>query len=301
MFPDASPIREVSGAHFSNPATQLPKSSVPAMFLEIGPASLVIQGTKSGSPWQCEEKRVVEKVKLIMAQIADLLPVLKQRAYRITNTRYMPYVPKMMVEAVKSVDESTLTPMAAVAGAVADALKEFLNHEGIETLSVNNGGDISVFNSTDRTLTIDIGDIRNSKGPQRMLSVRGLTDYGVATSGLGGRSLTLGLADTVTVVAPTAALADAAATFVCNHTNTMSDKVRRIRAVEVDPLTDIPDEMVTIQVNQLTREDRNKALQNGLTVASNLQKSRLIYGSVIVLQGDMVTTINGDYPIILEV
>jgi len=271
------------------------------MFLEIGPASLVIIGEKDGEPYEFQKEKLVQKIKSILGEIRECLPVLKQKAYKIKNTKHMPDVPRKMVEAVKVINESSLTPMAAVAGSVSDALKEFLKNEGLDLVSVNNGGDISIFNKKGRCLRIDIGDIHTGESSPYMLNIEQLIDYGLATSGFGGRSFTLGLADIVTVIAATGAVADAAATFICNCTNIDSDQVIRQKASEIDPLTDIPDDNVTMRIGKLNYVDRMQALGNGLNIADNIKKQRHIYDAIITLQGHMVTTINGDSPIKLEV
>jgi len=271
------------------------------MFIEIGPASLVVNGEKDGIPYEFDRFRVEEKIRSILEEIKEYLPVLKQKARKIKNTNHMPYVPRKMVDAVKVIDEVSLTPMAAVAGSVADALKEFLKNEGLDLISVNNGGDISIFNKNVRELKIDIGDIHTGESSPHLLSIEQITDYGLATSGFGGRSFTLGLADSVTVIATTGALADAAATFICNCTNTETDQVIRRKASEIDPLTDIPDYEVTIKINVLNNFDIMKSLENGLYNASKLKQLNYIYDAVIKLQGHMVTTIDGDNPIKLEV
>jgi ApbE superfamily uncharacterized protein (UPF0280 family) len=271
------------------------------MFLEIGPASIVIQGEKDGKPYDLEKEKLVQKVDSILGEIREFLPVLKQKAYKIKNTKHMPDVPRKMVEAVKVIDEASLTPMAAVAGSVSDALKEFLKSEGLDLVSVNNGGDISIFNKKGRGLRIDIGDIHTGESLPYVLNIERLIDYGLATSGFGGRSFTLGLADIVTVVAATGAIADAAATFICNCTNTESEQVVRRKASEIDPLTDIPDDNVTIIIGELNEEDISNALEIGLNKAANIKKQKHIYDAIIKLRGHMVTTINGDNPIKLEV
>jgi hypothetical protein len=271
------------------------------VFLEIGPASLVIQGEKDGKPYEFEREMLVQRIKSILAEIRECLPVLKQKAYKIKNTKHMPDVPRKMVEAVKAIDEASLNPMAAVAGSVADAIREFLKNEGLDLVSVNNGGDISIFNNIGRHLKIDIGDIQTGQSSSYMLNIEQFTVYGLATSGFGGRSFTLGLADSVTVVAATGAIADAAATFICNCTNTDSDQVIRRRASEIDPLTDIPDDNVTIRIGELNEKDILNALENGLGIATNIKNKKHIYDTIIKIRGHMVTTINGDNPIKLEV
>jgi hypothetical protein len=271
------------------------------MFIEVGPVSLVINGEKDDMPYEFDRFRIEEKIRRILKEIKEYLPVLKQKAHKIKNTNHMTNVPRKMVDAVKVIDEVSLTPMAAVAGSVADALKEFLKNEGLDLISVNNGGDISIYNKNGRELKIDIGDIRTGESSPHLLSIEQITDYGLATSGFGGRSFTLGLADSVTVIATTGALADAAATFICNCTNTETDQVIRRKASEIDPLTDISDCEVTIKINVLNNFDIMKSLENGLYNASKLKQLNYIYDAVIKLQGHMVTTIDGDNPIKLEV
>ena len=79
-----------------------------------------------------------------------------------------------MIRAVKAVDEATLTPMAAVAGAVADLVKEYLSSSGeIDLLSVNNGGDISICNRSGRPMRIGIGDIGSTIPTPYVMKVEG--------------------------------------------------------------------------------------------------------------------------------
>ena len=271
------------------------------MFIEIGPASLVVYGEKEGMPYEFDRSRLEEKIQNILRDIREYLPVLKQKAYKIKNTKHMPDVARKMVEAVKTIDEMSLTPMAAVAGSVSDALKEHIKSEGLDIISVNNGGDISVFDRYEKGLKVGIGDIHTGRATSYTLDIKGFSDYGLATSGFGGRSLTLGLADSVTVVAATGAVADAAATFICNNTSIITNQVRRIKASEIDPLTDIPEEYVTVEINELSEGVINDSLEKGLQLAFKIKIKKYIYDAIIKLKDHIVTTINGGYPIILEV
>ncbi len=103
-------------------------------------------------------------------------------------------------------------------------------------------------------MSIGIGDIGSGAPTPYVLKVEGLRSFGVATSGFGGRSFTLGLADIVSVVADSAALADAAATLVANRTFVEAAGVVRRKGRELDPLTDIPDELVTVERGPLDAE-----------------------------------------------
>lgn len=221
----------------------LDPSNPALMLIDIGPTTLTVNVERDGKPNAFDKTRLVEHVKEILADIRGCLPVLKQKAYKIRRTTYLPMVARRMVDAVKAVDETSLTPMAAVAGAVAEQLKECLIGEGLEFLSVNNGGDIAIVNKRSKPVTIRIGDIERSCSTPYILKIGELIDFGVATSGFGGRSFTLGLADIVSVVASSAPLADAAATHIGNSTNFDAASVVRRKAVQIDPSTDIPEEM----------------------------------------------------------
>lgn len=271
------------------------------MFLEVGPASLVISCKRQGIICEVDKVEAERHLANILREIRDCLPVLRQRAHRIHKTAHMPEVAAMMVDAVKKVDEATLTPMAAVAGAVSERMRDLLKIDGADLITVNNGGDIAVHNGAGGEVTIGIGDIRTGRTTPYVLKINGHSDFGIATSGFGGRSLTLGLADIVTVVAGSSAVADAAATFLCNRTNVVTDKVLRRKASEVDPSTDIPDELVTVSITDLSNEEVDLALGKGLTEAYRLKKDSIIHDAVFLLKERMVTTIAGDEYIRLEV
>jgi len=271
------------------------------MYIEIGPASLVVNGEKNGRQYKLVKHVIEGIIRNVLKDISDYLPVLKQRAYKIKNVLHLPEVAKRMTEAAKMIDEASLTPMAAVAGAVSDMVKERLKAKGLEFVSVNNGGDLSIFNKNGRMVRIGIGNIMNNKETPYVINVKGINDFGVATSGFGGRSLTLGLADIVTVIGKSGAIADAAATYICNCTNVETDKVMRRKASEIDPNTDIPNELVTVQIYDLGRELVKKAMGNGLSAAKNLKKNDLINDAMIIFKEEIVTTVENNKYISLEV
>jgi hypothetical protein len=142
-----------------------------------------------------------------------------------------------------------------------------------------------------RTVRIAIGDINGNRVTPYRLVVNGLASFGMATSGFGGRSFTLGIADAATVVSGSGAVADAAATYVGNATNVETWLVARKKAAEIDPDTDIPDEMVTVRVGKLDGELVREALSRGLAAALKLKEAGIIRDAVLMLRDEMVTTI----------
>ncbi len=271
------------------------------MLIDVGPTTLVLKGEKGGQDYSFDRTAVTARVEWILAQIKECLPVLKQKAFLIRKTAYLPRAGRAMVEAVKEIDPATLTPMAAVAGTVAEEVLDFLKGEGLEFLSVNNGGDIAAFNHRPKPVAIGIGDIRSGGPSPYVLGIQGLAEFGVATSGFGGRSFTLGLADMVSVVARSAPVADAAATFICNRTNVEHASVVRRKAAEIDPSTDIPEEMVTVRIGELSPEAVREALSKGKVAAERLKSERRILDAVIALKGEAVTTIEPGGNILVEV
>ena len=268
--------------------------------IEIGPVSMRLLGQRGGLLFQFSRPDVEYYVSQLLSQITNVLPILKQKAWRIKNPVFLPEVAQAMLGAVRAVNEETLTPMAAVAGAIADAVKARLSLQELDYLSVNNGGDISVLNPRNTPVRIGIGDINRGTVPHT-LTIDSLSHFGLATSGFGGRSFTLGIADMVTVVARTAALADAAATHIGNHIRIDSLNVTRRPAREIDPLTDIPDELVTVKIGRLSGGEITEALAAGKRAAGRLKSQGIILDAVIVLRGKMVTTINGGGNVQLEV
>ncbi len=271
------------------------------MYIDIGPASLVITGEKDSNPVEFDRSFLEEAVERILGEIGNCLPVLRQRAYRIKKTSGLPPVVANMVLAAKAVDEESLTPLAAVAGAVSDSLKGIIGPAKADLLMVNNGGDISILNRANRTLRIGLSDITGGKATPYVVTVKGIESFGVATSGFGGRSFTLGLADCATVIGSTGAIADAAATFVGNMTNVETNLVQRRRACEIDPLTDIPDEFVTVQIGELGSDHVKEALEAGRMAAERLKLAGIIYDAMILLKGKTVSTICGGGNIDVEV
>lgn len=108
---------------------------------------------------------------------------------------------------------------------------------------------------------------------------------GIATSGRGGRSLSLGIADSVTVLAKTAAAADVAATLIANAVNVDAPQVERCKACELDPDSDLGEQLVVTGCGDLTLNQIDTALNAGEAFAKNLVRSKRIQSAFIVLQG----------------
>ena len=186
-----------------------------------------------------------------------------------------------------------VTPMAAVAGAVADTVLAAMVRPGVERAAVDNGGDIAL-HLAPGARDYAIGVAIDTGGPRRTHAVPvphvlriGAADpwRGVATSGWRGRSLSLGIADSVTVVAADGARADAAATMIANAVDVDHPAVRRAPAREVRDDSDLGALPVTVGVGALPDDAVDRALEAGLGRARECVGRGLAAGALLVLAG----------------
>jgi ApbE superfamily uncharacterized protein (UPF0280 family) len=209
-------------------------------------------------------------------------------------------IAQTMWQACHACTEEFITPMAAVAGAVAQALIDSYRLSGIDRAWVNNGGDIAVYLREGHSLKIGLfADLSclNEEMLQAGISVNGFFEItpqsgvrGVATSGWRGRSHSLGLADSVTALAATAAIADAAATVIANAVNVQDPRIVRVPANSLKDDADLGDILVTVDVPELSQTQIHDAMQHGLTQALLLKNKGLIISAVITCQGWVTST-----------
>ena len=187
-----------------------------------------------------------------------------------------------------------VTPMAAVAGAVADEMLETMLFEAqkpdscvehIHRMYVNNGGDIAFWLNTGESFSIGVVD--NPGIPE--LNARVSLAYespvrGIATSGWRGRSLSLGIADAVTVLAGSAATADAAATLIANDVNVYYPGILKRPASEVKDESDLGMLPVTVDVPPLPVDQISEALKRGAQTAGNFIRTGKIEAAYLSLQ-----------------
>lgn len=191
-----------------------------------------------------------------------------------------------MIDSVLEIGDEDLTPMAAVAGTLADEVADFLFERGMTKVVVDNGGDVAIRADREDPITVGIRPDVNDRAVSYVLGLDpDLRSHGVATSGLGGRSLTRGIASAATVVARTASLADAAATAVANASFLEDEQVFRRPAGEMDPYTDIAGLDVTVKVGPLPEEKKSRALSQSIRKAEDLVQRRVIYGAFVAVQG----------------
>lgn len=182
-----------------------------------------------------------------------------------------------------------ITPMAAVAGSVADhVLAAMTAAADLERAYVNNGGDIALHLESDASFAIGIV---GCLAPPRVVGTVALGARdgigGVATSGWSGRSHSLGIADAVTVLAKTAAAADAAATVIANAVDLPGHPgVWRVPAKNLVCDSDLGERLVTCEVAPFRPEEIATALGHGMIAAERLRRDGLIAAAFLHLQGE---------------
>jgi ApbE superfamily uncharacterized protein (UPF0280 family) len=180
-----------------------------------------------------------------------------------------------------------VTPMAAVAGAVADELLAvLLRGRTLSKAIVNDGGDIAFHLAPGMALATGIVADIDAPALDAISTIPAASPVrGIATSGWRGRSQSLGIADAVTVLARTAAEADAAATLIANAVNVESPSIVRRPARALREDSDLGDLPVTVAVGRLPSRAVDQALARGVAVARRMRAQGLIQAAFLALQG----------------
>lgn len=230
------------------------------VFVDYGPASMVITARRQGAPAVDLAKAAFPLIQDALGEIAKALPVLRQYS-REGDFSQLEGLPRVMAEAALAIGEETLTPMAAVAGTIADAVADWIFARGADLVAVNNGGDVALRLGPGQQMRMGI--LPDLEGAiSQVVTLRAEDGIGgVCTSGLGGRSLTRGIANSVTVFSSRCALADACATHIANCSYIDSPRVHTCLAGELEPESDIADLRIVCQVEQLEPEETRRSLE----------------------------------------
>ena len=199
-------------------------------------------------------------------------------------------IARRMVEAVWSYRNVFITPMAAVAGAVAEhVLAAMTEVADLRRAVVNNGGDIALHLAAGERLRAGVvGDLALPRLDATIEIDAADPVRGLATSGWRGRSQSLGIADAVTVLARNAAAADAAATMIANAVNVDDPAIHRLQACKVRDDSDLGAIPATVEVGALPATKVRQALENGAHRATELRDNGLIVAAYLQLQGQML-------------
>jgi ApbE superfamily uncharacterized protein (UPF0280 family) len=258
------------------------------LHLQDGPIDLVIglDGTRAAVAEAA--RRAAAAFEGLLAGLAAELPLLRT-PLGVDPPALTGPVARRMAAAVWPFRRGFITPMAAVAGAVAEEVLEAIaSIPGLLMAHVNNGGDIALFLAPGQVLRIGLVPSLERAAPEGLVRIAAAdTVRGVATSGWPGRSFSRGIADAVTVLAATAAQADAAATVIANAVDVAHPAVQRAPADSLDPDSDLGALPVTIAVGMLPPAMIEAALDAGEAEAEVLLQRGLIEGALLVVQGAM--------------
>jgi hypothetical protein len=218
----------------------------------------------------------------LVAELALLRQPVEAAAGRVRGP-----VARRMVEATWPHRAVFITPMAAVAGAGAEAmLAAMIEGRRLARAYVNNGGDIALHLAPGAALTIGVVGNQDRPALDRRLALRhDQPARGLATSGWRGRSFSLGIADAVTVLAAGAAEADAAATLIGNAVDAVHPAIEKRPANALQDDTDLDDRLVTVAVGPLPAAVAAAALDRGAATAAALRAAGLIQAALLLLQG----------------
>ncbi len=249
------------------------------VWAEWGPMRLVLEVWRKGRP---DDNLACSGGRMAFQALEDVGAEYRRLQTPSLGLKISPRsrVAAAMLQASRALMEPDLTPMAAVAGSIADQVADCLVDQGAEKAIVNNGGDIAIRLSPDSVARVGLQALLRQPEENHILYLDGRqASWGVATSGLGGRSLTKGIASNVTVLAQSAAAADAAATAVANACTVDDPRILRVPARSLDPGSDLGDEPITVGVEPLEDELWNVALERGMAKAKRYQSHGWIFGA----------------------
>ena len=249
-----------------------------------GPIDLVIEAFGAPSETALAYRQAWRRFQMVLPELVAELPRLRQpRGAALEGP-----VARRMEQVRAPHGGIFVTPMAAVAGAVADeVLAAMVRDREINRAYVNNGGDIALHLAPGETFKTGLVTLTDEPLMGVYTRIQGASPVrGIATSGWRGRSLSLGIADSVTVLARTAAAADMAATLIANAVDTVDFAIHRLPARAVDADSDLVDRLVTVAVGSLSPDAIVNALGRGSDTARAMADRGLIEGAHLTLKSE---------------
>jgi uncharacterized protein len=265
------------------------------LHLHDGPIDLITEAFGDVLQTRIGYRAAARRFVTVLDELCKELSQLRQEFNRDKKWPTGPVARRMAAAVAPYSAQTFITPMAAVAGAVAEeVLSAMTSAATLEKAYVNNGGDIALYLQSGQQFVI--GMVERPDRPSLFGTVELEANQpvrGIATSGWRGRSFSLGIADAVTVLADQAAMADAAATIIANAVDLPGHpSVLRLRACDLAPDNDLGQRLVTQDVGELTPDDIAIALDAGQRMARSLSRTGLIRAAALRLRGE--TRLVGD-------
>ncbi|MBR0871997.1 UPF0280 family protein [Bradyrhizobium tropiciagri] len=259
------------------------------LHLQDGPIDLVIEAKGRDADISAAYRAAAERFTGLLDELCAELSLLRSAADPGRCALSGVVARRMHAAVAPFAADCFITPMAAVAGSVAEEiLGAMLRAATLDRAYVNNGGDIALHLAGSEQFSVGLMDRPDRHGVMRTTTVDAdMPVRGIATSGRHGRSFSLGIADAVTVLARTAAQADAAATVVANAVDLPGHAaILRVPANELQPDSDLGARLVTRDVGPLAEQEIEQALDAGVARARVLLMSGLIEGAALRLLGE---------------
>ncbi len=252
------------------------------LYLEYGPTNLVVEAFHKDK--QKIYNYIIENIDQMLVELSSELKILREKTS--PNSKFKSQIAKTMNNSTKIFLPTFITPLASVAGAISETLLDkILSKFYLEKIYINNGGDAAIFLKKNQTLKFLIASTNNL-----LITLQGDdSKYGIATSGWKGRSFSLGIADSVTTIAKSSAIADAAATIIANDINIPNHKnIKKQEANKIDEHSDLKKKLVTTSVGELSQIDIKKALKKGAITAKKLIEKKIILTALLNLKENYV-------------
>jgi ApbE superfamily uncharacterized protein (UPF0280 family) len=258
------------------------------LHLNDGPIDLIVEGFGALPEIEAAYRAASARFATVLDELCSELAFLRQPCTAESEWPGVAIARRMVAAVMPYASEYFITPMAAVAGAVAEEiLSTMVQAANLDRAYVNNGGDIAVHLNRDQSFTVGMVERPDRPSLLGTATIKAADPVrGIATSGWRGRSFSLGIADAVTVLADRAAAADAAATIIANAVDLPGHPaVVRVPARELAPDSDLGNRLVTQAVGPLNSREKADAFDAGMKVAGTLRRMGLIRSAAISLQG----------------
>jgi ApbE superfamily uncharacterized protein (UPF0280 family) len=259
------------------------------LHLQDGPIDLVIEAKGRDADVRAAYEAAARRFTGLLDELCEELVELRKAADPVRCPLKGVVARRMHAAVAPFASDEFITPMAAVAGSVAEEILGAMHAVArLDRAYVNNGGDIALHLTGGEQFTVGLMDRPDHHGVMQAINIEAADPArGIATSGRHGRSFSLGIADAVTVLAKTASQADAAATIIANAVDLPGHPaIIRCPASELQPDSDLGTRLVTRDVGAIREGEIDNALRAGVSRAQQLLAAGLIEGAALRLLGE---------------
>jgi uncharacterized protein len=259
------------------------------LHLHDGPIDVIAEASGDAAEIDCAYQAAAARFVTVLDELCSELSLLRQAVEKDSPQPQGVIARRMMAAVAPFAQWTFITPMAAVAGAVAEEILGVMTSAAsLSRAYVNDGGDIALHLEPGEHFVVGMVERPDRPSLFGTSTLQGGQPVrGIATSGWRGRSFSFGIADAVTVLADHAAKADAAATIIANAVDLPGHpNIVRVSARDLSPDSDLGDRLVTQEVGELSPPEIAAALDAGVVVSRRLLSDGLIYAAALRLDGE---------------